>query len=183
MQPTITDGQAVFVSMGENYTYEDIVVGYNPSDIKIIKRVIGLGGDKISYVLNNQGFYDTLIIYKNTSEVVVLQESYVENKIPSGQWVSGITIYSSYYEFFVNKYESRKTFEDIEYNNELIKFLVIPESSVYVLGDNRIASIDCSTYGAIESNSITGKVHIAVQKESFYFWDILLYSFGLRGVV
>lgn len=183
MQPTIMDEQAVFVNMFENYTHEDIVIGYNPSGLRIIKRVVGLSGDKITFVLNNQGFYDTLIIYNNTTDIVVLQEDYVVNKIPSGQWSDNYVIYSSYYDFFVNKYSNLKTFEEYEYNNETIKFLVIPEDSVFLLGDNRTASIDCATYGAISSSSVTGKVTMVVDKDSFYFGDILLFSFGLRSMI
>lgn len=184
MQPTILEGQAVFASMGENYTYGDIVIGYNLNSVKIVKRVIGLGGDKISLVLNDEGYYDTLIIYKNTSQIVVLQENYVVNKISGGIWsdISTNINYSNYYDYFINKLSNQKTFEEIEYNTEIKKFLVIPENSVFLLGDNRFNSVDCATYGSLECSSIVGKVKMIVNQNDYYVFDILLYSFGLRSM-
>jgi len=173
MLPTIqSDGQGAYVGLESEYTYSDIVVCYNDEHTRLIKRLIAFGGDKIGYYYNSEiEFYEVAVIYKDSQTVEILQEDYVSNK--DGNAIS--------YNNFITKNLDEKIFEFIEYENQLIQFLVIPDGYVYILGDNRAVSRDCSTYGALSDDFMIGKVELIVTYDYTQVFTIIGYLLGIRS--
>lgn len=168
MAPTILGGeQGVYVDLNNKGAYGDIIVSYNNSNTRIVKRLIAVGGDKVGYYHNSEeGYYEVAVIYSGSNEVTILQEDYVDK---SGNVTS--------YNRFISSNLLDKDFEFIEYQSQIIQFLVIPEKSVYLLGDNRANSQDSSTYGAISESLILGKVVLISQEGILQIFDIIFYSF------
>lgn len=98
----------------------DIVV-FNHKGGPLIKRVIGLPGEKVKYVKN--------MLYIND---VYIQEPFLSN-----------------------------TFTD-DFDLLDIGYERIPENMYFVLGDNRLNSIDSRYFGLIERNKIIGKANIII---------------------
>lgn len=173
MLPTIqSENQGAYVRLGSNGTHGDIIVCYNSEHTRLIKRLIALSGDKVGYYLNSEtGFYEILVIYKNTQTPVILQEDYVE--IKQGNQTS--------YNNLITKNLSNKTFEEIEYQSQLIQLLVIPEDHFFALGDNRAVSRDCSTYGALPAEFMIGKVDLIINYDYTQIFIIMGYLFGIRS--
>lgn len=168
MSPTILGGeQGVYVDLNNKGAYGDIIVSYNNSNTRIVKRLIAVGGDKVGYYHNSdEGYYEVAVIYSGSNEVTILQEDYVDK---SGNVTS--------YNRLISSNLLDKNFEFIEYQSQIIQFLVIPEKSAYLLGDNRANSQDSSTYGAISESLILGKVVLISQEGILQIFDIIFYSF------
>ena len=173
MEPTLpTENNGAYVDFSETGTYGDIIIIYNNEHIRIVKRVIGLGGDKVGFYREagtNQ--YYIARIQKGSDEVEILYDDYIEN-------ISGN--FGSYQNLMLYN-QHLKTFETINHNGQDIKFLVVPEDSVFVLGDNRGFSQDSSTYGAIQSKLIVGKIDLSLYHDSMHIFTILAYCLGLVG--
>lgn len=167
MLPTIHGGeQGVYVDLNNKGTYGDIVVSYNNANTRIIKRLIAKGGDKVGYYYNlEEGYYEVAVIYADSDEVTILQENYIDK---SGNTTS--------HNRLITLNLPDKDFELIEYNSQIIDFLVIPEDSVYLLGDNRAHSQDSSTYGAISQSLVLGKVVLVTDINISQIFDIIVYN-------
>jgi len=125
----------------------------NPSK-KFIKRVIGLGGDKIQYIngelyINEQPVHSRLI-----------GERPGEGIYSGGQFGSAIE--------FEEKISD--TFYRIQYLRDKSSInegpWLVPEDSVFVMGDNRGNSQDSRVYGAVKRNGIIGKA-----LKIYWSWD------------
>lgn len=136
MNPTLKDGQKLLVTdLFYTPDYNDIVIvqaakldGGKP----IIKRVIGLPGDRISIDFTNG------IVYRNGEALPIETE--------------GGVLYEDGHK--INDYTTR--------NIEMIsgEEYTVPENSYFVLGDNRNASSDSrlmSAIGFIDKNYIAGR--------------------------
>lgn len=118
MYPTLNHNDKLMLNkMSHSYDRGDIVVLIGKEtthrDNDIIKRIIGVAGDKIEFKENKLYLNDKL-----------LKEDY----IPQGE---------HYYED---------------------KIVLVPEDSVYVLGDNRDNSQDSRFFGPVDIKHIKGKV-------------------------
>lgn len=118
MYPTLNHNDKLMLNkMSNSYDRGDIVVLIGKEtthrDNDIIKRIIGVAGDKIEFKSNK--------LYLNDE---FLEEDY----IPQGE---------HYYED---------------------KVVLVPEDSVYVLGDNRDNSQDSRFFGPVKVKNIKGKV-------------------------
>ncbi len=80
MEPTIYEKDFTLIFKTKNVDYEDIIIakaGY--ADIYLVKRVIGLPGDKIEIIEENGAFY----VYRNGKK---LQEDYINEPMRAGSY-------------------------------------------------------------------------------------------------
>lgn len=155
MKPTILDGDYIFVNKFiygiKTPIYKNKIINISkPSrgDIAVfkhkngdayIKRIVGLPGDKIEY--KNKKIYINNLQIKN---------KYI------GQSPKNINKYC--FEEIIDKnkkhdiYINKKNQEEYNYNN-----IIIPESSYFVLGDNRDNSDDSRFWGFVDEKDLIGK--------------------------
>lgn len=130
----------VYVHKGD-YNYGDIVI-IKLEGKSIIKRVIGLGGDRIELKFVN-GEYR---VFRNDT---MLEEDYIYS-------ISGNI--STYHNLRDYKNENPECFEGNTF--------VVGENQIFALGDNRGDSRDSSYYGAFDVSQISGKVYYSVDSNS-----------------
>jgi signal peptidase I len=123
-----------------------ILVPKFDENIKYIKRVIGIGGDKIQ-VIND-------IVYLNDQELV---RKYIKTEVEDG---ISYDIYEEFLEhisYNIRQISNKPLHEKQKFNN--IEF-VIPENAVFVMGDNRDDSRD-SRYDLsyVDNDRIIAKIH------------------------
>lgn len=131
MLDTLHDKERVLVwDLFYTPQYEDIVVVHDVGDINkpIVKRVIGLPGDKVTV----KHFISSMLVTVEHSDgtVEVLEEEYIRYDTTDGN--------RSYY--------------------PEIQTYTVGEGEVFVMGDNRLNSKDSRTEGCYDSRQILGKV-------------------------
>lgn len=155
MDPTLADGERLIVLSTTSIDRFDIVVAKETEDGKtkeIVKRVIGMPGDTITY--KNDVLYvngkkideDYLDEYKKAFEDDQLQDTY------------------SYNTLFQELAESSDAFTtDSDDNSEFT--VKVPKGQYYLLGDDRIVSKDSREVGTFSKSDIVGEV-------KFRFWPL-----------
>lgn len=125
----------------------DIVVCYSPADgIRLVKRVVGVPGDRIA-MRNAQLFINGVSAnYKPLSQVVVAQlpateRSYCEF---ASEEVQG----RSHAVMAIPAIDARRSFDEI----------IIPAGSYFMMGDNRDNSKDSRYFGCVKRDQILGRV-------------------------
>ncbi len=165
MQPTfnypiVTETDTVYVNIcDKSYNYGDIIVVNVDNDEKaIIKRVVGLPGDVID-IVNVDGEY----LLERNGEIVHEDYLYIDSSIsvPLNQ-KNGMKNTKIRFEEMLSNHPD---------NVQEGKY-VVPEKSVFALGDNRGKSQDSSYYGAFPNQDIQGVVEIVqrhgISKFEFY---------------
>lgn len=174
MQPTLNteyDNQhVVYIHKNSDYTYGDIIVVHKSSTENgnkyIIKRVIGLPGDKISYRFDttDQNYY----LYRNNER---LNEDY----LLSQQDVE----YS--YDHFSTLATKGPSSERINFSSiDGILTYTVPNNKVFVLGDNRKVSLDSSSNGSYSMDKVLGKVEYIEDSSLPYVFFIAKHFFTLK---
>ena len=155
MDPTLADGERLIVLSTTSIDRFDIVVAKETENGKtkeIVKRVIGMPGDTITY--KNDVLYvnskkvdeDYLDEYKKAFEDDQLQDTY------------------SYNTLFQELAESSDAFTtDSDGNTEFT--VKVPKGQYYLLGDDRIVSKDSREVGTFSKSDIVGEV-------KFRFWPL-----------
>lgn len=175
MSPTLNEGitspkqnkDGVFVSKTKSYTRGDIIVidkdekDADGNEKYIIKRLIAIGGDKIAIRL--EGDYYRIILIKNGDE----EETIVEEPYLSDYSINSKT-YDKFYQMIVNEslYVDRNG------------FLTIADDEMFYLGDNRLDSSDCASYGPMKANLVVGKVDYIVYGNSFMYLQVIKQFLG-----
>ncbi|MEG1528254.1 MAG: signal peptidase I [Clostridia bacterium] len=129
MAPTYIDRQIVWVNKLAKFSRGDIVVAYKAeSEIYIIKRIVGLSGDRINAVRDVDGSYYLTI---TTPDGQTFREKYIKAIIPN--------ILKENLDLLENEY-------------------VVSEGCVFLIGDNRNNSLDSRVNGEYSQDCIVGVV-------------------------
>lgn len=168
MENTLDDGQITIIQT-KDYSINrgDIITLKHPADEKsfLIKRVIGVGGDKILFVKTSDGNGVNLYIKKYNSDHFELQdESYIKEPMLLNER------FGSKYSNVAN-YANSGFLEKLDLSSDNAKYYLnyaidVPQGSIYYLGDNRNNSTDSRWYGTSEISSITGKVVLILEQNS-----------------
>lgn len=137
----------VFCNKYNMGTNGDVIVLTNPTNKRIIKRIIATEGQVLELRYN-----PTTLHYNFILDGEILDESYVKD-------INDMNY--SYYQRF-NQLEG-----------VVDSTLTIKENCVFVLGDNRSNSADSLSFGQVDIKRIEGKVDIVLkdgQKLTEYFW-------------
>lgn len=183
MYPTLNNNygskknDVVFVNMyDKDLDYEDIVV-VNTDSEKIIKRLIGLAGDKINIVrIDSEESGNSKYCLERNGKII--EENYINIKIsPSTPAISENGMDKTFEQFEELRKTKAENFEGIDEEGNGTGAFVVPDNSIFVLGDNRAVSRDSTSYGAFSLDKLVGKVeHIKKYDESnfhFYYYYIL----------
>ncbi|SFC75146.1 signal peptidase I [Pseudoalteromonas denitrificans] len=153
MQPTIKEGDRIVVNKmaydlrvpfsqtsliktGEPHRGEIIVFESKAAQNRLIKRIIGLPGDKIS--LQNEALF---INGNKLSYTVTIQNN---QEIFANETISGLT----------HKIRIEKNASDRLSN---FSEIIVPEDHYLVMGDNRRNSADSRVYGFVPRHELKGK--------------------------
>lgn len=168
MYPTLnsvsqTKNDIVFVNpYNKDLNYGDIVV-VGLENENIIKRVVGLSGDTIDIVFDEYEYK----LERNGKIIVENYINYTQNPTIPNDHKNGM---HKTYENFQNLKENKPELFD---NGKL----VVPDNSIFVLGDNRSVSLDSSVYGTFDMSKFVGKVektlYASESEFSFYYYYIL----------
>ena len=151
MYPTLNSNSnsndIVYILKQKDYRRGDIIVlekNHTQTDSDVIKRVIGVEGDKISIKKDEDGFYKVFI------NDIAYNEDYISNKYDM----------KTCYNNFQNYLSSNGISEN---------YITIEKGYVFVLGDNRKVSLDSSIYGPRKITEIEGRVFIVIPDRNHFF--------------
>lgn len=180
MFPTLNgdsiDEDFVYSSVTQDVTHGDIII-YRASDDEdtnerlVIKRLLGLGGDCIKVrettEADAEGFviFEILIKFKDTEEWVVVDDSYLQSRA---------TNYSLYEKLYNRSVHEKNII--IDENGE--KYIEIPEGHFFAIGDNRVTSYDCASYGPLPMERIHGRVEFVVYDNYLPIFQAIGQLFG-----
>ncbi len=163
MQPTINNtmtnpeakGDKIYINQFSGFTRNDIVVAkVDWYEHLIIKRVIGVPGDKIEIKDETTHF----AVYVNDS-LFYTKEKYGENQ--TFYKTGSIGYYSKYLDFLKNP-EFKKY---VETKNETT-YIRLEENEYFLIGDNWGHTTDSIEKGPILKNEIVGKVDLIVKVDN-----------------
>ncbi len=118
---------------------------YNPS-IDFIKRVIGLPGDRISYIDKT--------LYVNGQKA---SQQFVKNTTDLDDGGSIIDVTLKEEDFLGIKHA---IYQMQDHPNDDVKEFVVPKGMYYVMGDNRDGSADSRYWGFVPDENIVGKAKL-----------------------
>lgn len=155
MDPTLQDREQLVMVKTSPIDRFDIVVVEETDDTTgktklIVKRVVGMPGDTIRYE------NDTL--YINDEEV---DEPYLDEYLAAFKADKLQSVYS--YDKRFQQVAANATAFTLDANNSASFTVDIPEGQYYLLGDDRLVSLDSRRVGNFERSAIKGEV-------MFRFW-------------
>ena len=155
MDPTLANNQRVIVLKHTSIERFDIVVAKeneNGKSKQIVKRVIGLPGDTITYD------HDKLTVNgKEINEPYLksYQAKFVKDKLQSTY---------TYNDYFQQLAKSAQSFT-VDKDGNASFTVTVPKGQYFLLGDDRIVSKDSRAVGTFKDSSIVGEV-------KFRFWPL-----------
>ena len=170
MQPTINinmeneseKGDTIYINKYASFTRNDIVVAdVDWHEHYIIKRVVGVPGDKIR-IVEEFSYYS---LYVN-DEILYNKGKYGENNsFPK----SGSYAYYEYYKNFLNNHEFNEA--GLVGEDENGKYIKLGEGDYFLMGDNWGHTTDSLTKGPIKKNEVVGKVDLIIDVEDNYLLE------------
>lgn len=162
MQPNIQEGDRLLVTYPSEYKRFDVVVikvdgtydSVSHPDL-YLKRIIGLPGDSIDYVYDEET--NTTQLYVNGK--VFNEYFYTPNelsKYPTFNTSDGLELFDWAEKCYTGYYPGR------DYCETKNGQIVIPEGYYFVLGDNRGVSKDSRNIGLVKEEDIVGKTKYIV---------------------
>lgn len=155
------DKDKVCVNRFKSGSRFDIIVFTDNQNKQIIKRIIGIAGDTIKIIGNQNIQKDEIYI----NDKLIDESAYISN-------YSGIQLSPQYEIALTTVLKDYKTG---------ISEITIPEGKIFVLGDNRIYSKDSVDVGLIDVKNIVGRVDIIIPHNTSiiqYFFKIIANFFG-----
>lgn len=156
MQPTLNSkgeykSDIVYINKFKSYSRNDIIVLHQESSVDaeyIIKRVIGIAGDRIKIELGENDTYLLLINGEILAEPYLFD--YKTANLPNNDGME-----STFNNFLGLQLSKPHLFDGNE--------LVVPQGEVFVLGDNRGRSLDSSQHGTYPTAMVVGVVQYVVE--------------------
>ena len=162
MKPTIMEGDRVFVNklaydlkvpfttwhiaQWDNPKRGDVVVFYSPADeVRLVKRVVGLPGDRIE-LRDNQLFVNGEAVQYEALPQKVVDELPAKEQ-SQHQYATEELAAHPHPVMATPGYNAPRTFGPI----------VVPEGKYFMMGDNRDNSFDSRFYGCVERRRIVGR--------------------------
>lgn len=170
MQPTLNPkgefkSDIVYVNKLSGFSRQDIIVIHQTESEDaeyIIKRVIGIAGDRINIIYNADD---------DSYELWVNDEKWDEPYLYDWENLNEPNNFGMQTTY--NNFNGLKTTKPELFNES--EELVVPQNEVFVLGDNRGKSLDSSQKGPFSVSLVVGKVDFIVpygQSEWIYFLNI-----------
>ena len=168
MNPTLYDGDHLLMLknpssfvVGDIITFRAEVDGEEET---LIKRVIGVGGDKIVFVERSAGETDIVDIYRKKAgdtKFELMREDYLDGDDPMLKSKVLKPDNKNPGKFAGNVVAWNATEEEREKSA-----LLVDEGRLLVLGDNRNDSIDSRYFGLISADAVSGKMFYRLTKGS-----------------
>ena len=185
MYPTINangiDEDGVYVNPYNKGSYGEIVVAKTETGTTVIKRVLGLEGDIVGFVEEDDGTYFYRIPagtkreeYENNLINFKVVEPYISD-------ISGNSTQKKHFESMLAGERENIVFI-INKNEQLVyPFFKVPENEVFIMGDNRGHTTDSSDYGSLPIENVIGKVDYLVKNNYWQVFDIILKIITFKG--
>jgi len=177
MKPTILEGDRVFVNklaydlkvpfttwhilQWGNPERGDVVVFFSPADgQRLVKRVVGLPGDRIELVDNHVFVNGKELTYEALPQKTINELAADEQ--PQHQYATEKLAEHPHPMMSTPAIASRRTFGPI----------TVPEGKYFMMGDNRDNSFDSRFYGCVERSRIVGKATaVALSFDHGHVWQ------------
>lgn len=159
MQPTINqnmtsqnaEGDTIYINKYSSFSNNDIVVAeVSWFDNYIIKRVVGVPGDKIE--IKDLDSHFALFV---NDEILYTKEKYGDNT--PFQKTGSYAYYADYLEFL-----TKAEFQNNVETNGTEKYIRLKDNQYFLMGDNWGHTTDCLTKGPVKQTDIVGKVELIV---------------------
>ena len=168
MAPTLNaeseDADAIYIRKNIPCEIGDMIVAQNPYSSKhVIKRLLGLSGDKIAVECCTEGFsfvYKIWIIKAGATEPM-------QFKLAGKDYLESSALFNDLYTTQLSK----KDFENING----LSYLVVPDGFMFFISEG--SSNDCAEYGAIPYKNYIGKVEYVIYGRKNFISQIIAQTY------